>query len=110
MRRRHRFKIGLVFIKTCRSSILGRIINWILGSAVLSAIVTGLIDDLKEEGAEYVSMALGAIREAATLDVEPEEKFARVRERLIAQFPKESASLLDTVIQTAYRAYSKDLV
>ena len=92
------------------NGILGRIINWILGSAVLSAIVTGLIDDLKEEGAEYVSVALAAIREAAALDVEAAEKFAMVRERLIAQFPKASASLLDTVIQTAYRAYSTNRI
>ena len=92
------------------NGILGRIINWILGNPVLAVIVTGLIEDLKEEGAEYVSVALAAIREAAALDVEPAEKFAMVRERLIAQFPKASASLLDTVIQTAYRAYSMNRI
>ena len=92
------------------TGILERIIKRILGSQALAAIVTCLIEDLKDEGAEYVAVALAAIREAATLDAGATEKYALVRERLIAQFPKASASLIDTVIQTAYRAYSMDRI
>ncbi len=87
-------------------SILSRLVSWMLGNPVLSAIVNGLIEDLREEGIEYVGVALAAIKEVSGTDMAPTDKFFIVRQRLIEQFPKASASLVDTVIQTAYRAYS----
>lgn len=89
---------------------VSRLVQWTIGSPVLGAIINGLMEDLREEGSEYVSVALGAIREASGMDVSPTAKFMHVREKLIAQFPKASASLIDTVIQTAYRAYSKSRI
>lgn len=82
------------------------LINKVLGNPVASTIILSLIEDLKAEGTDMLGIAVANIKSvAARDDITNTERFDIVVQALKKQFPNAASSLINTVVESAYRAF-----
>ena len=85
-----------------------KLINTILENPMASTIIVSLIDDLKDEGGKMLGVVVSNIQAvAARDDLNSQEKFIYVFEATKQQFPNAATSLINTVIEAAYRSYTQ---
>ena len=80
----------------------------LLGNPVATSVVNSLILDLKEEGTEMLSIVVANIKAAAARDdIDNTARYNMVLNAVKEQFPNTATSLINTVIESTYRAYAQ---
>ena len=87
------------------------LLNRIMADPLASVVIISLIDDLKDEGGKMLSIAVANIKSAAARsDLDNTQKFSLVFDAIQEQFPNAASSLINTVIEAAYRSYMQGKV
>jgi hypothetical protein len=82
-------------------------LSWICGNPLVQAVALSVVKDLVTHGKELIPIALVKIREVAPdTEMNGRQKFAVVTSAVSAEFPTIGNSVVDTIVQTAYNAYS----
>lgn len=89
-------------------STIKSLLNRIMSNPVASVIILSLIEDLQDEGGKMLSVAIANIKSVASRDdIDNAQKFTVVFEAVKEQFPDSAGSLINTVIEAAYRSYAQ---
>ena len=91
--------IGIVWIQ--------KLISWFVGSPLVASVIASLIEDFKEEGEEILRVALDAFKECSDLEMKDSARFGFVCQKVRAQIPRASESLINTTIEAALRFYKR---
>lgn len=92
-------------------SAIKALLNKIMANPAATMVIISLIDDLKDEGGKMIGVALANIKSVAGRDdLDNAAKFNMVFESVKEQFPNAATSLLNTIIEAAYRSYSQGKV
>jgi hypothetical protein len=91
--------IGIVWIK--------KLVYWVVGSPLVASVIGSLIEDFKEQGEEILRVALEAVKECSDLQMKDSARFGFVYQRVRAQIPRASESLINTSIEAALRFYKR---
>jgi hypothetical protein len=82
-------------------------LSWLIGNATVQAVALNVVKDLVTHGKELVPIALDGIRDAAAkAELSGSEKFSFAVSKVTENFPTIGRSVIDTVVQTTYQAYS----
>ena len=84
-----------------------KLISWFVGSPLVGAVIATLIRDFKQEGEEILREALEAVKECSDLEMKDSARFGFVYQRVRAQIPRASESLINTSIEAALRFYKR---
>jgi hypothetical protein len=77
-------------------------------SKVVKDYLSSILQDMLEEGQKYLPIALAAVRAAAArTDLDAKAKFEMATRTLKESFPDISTSLLNSIIENAYRLVQK---
>jgi hypothetical protein len=78
-------------------------------SEVVMKYIKSVFQDMLDEGKEYLPIALAAVRTAAgRTDLDAKGKFELATRLLKESFPDISSSLMNSIIENAYRMFQKD--
>lgn len=84
------------------------LVNKLLGNPVAAAVVNSVIEDMKSEGAVILGIVVANIKAVAVrTDLDNSQKFSVVFEEVKKQFPNTASSLLNSIIESTYRAYTQ---
>lgn len=84
------------------------LVNKLLGNPVAAAVVNSVIEDMKSEGAVIMGIVVANIKAVAVrTDLDNSQKFSVVFEEVKKQFPNTASSLLNSIIESTYRAYTQ---
>ena len=83
--------IGIVWIK--------KLVYWFVGSPLVASVIASLIENFSEQGEEIVRVALEAVKECSDLQMKDSAHFGFVYQRVRAQIPRASESLINTSIE-----------
>lgn len=87
------------------------LLNRIMANPAATLVIVSLIDDLKDEGGKMVGVAIANIKSVAGRDdLDNAAKFAVVFNAIKDQFPDAATSLINTVVEAAYRSYMQGKV
>ena len=87
------------------------LLNRIMANPAATLVIVSLIDDLKDEGGKLVGVAIANIKSVAGRDdLDNAAKFDVVFNAIKDQFPDAATSLVNTVVEAAYRSYMQGKV
>jgi hypothetical protein len=82
-------------------------LSYLIGNKTVQAIALNVVKDLVAHGKILVPIALDGIRDAAAkTELSGSEKFSFAVSKVTENFPTIERSIIDTVVQTTYQAYS----
>jgi hypothetical protein len=84
-----------------------KLILWFTSSPIITAIITTLILEFKNEGESLFTFALNSIKEAMALDMDNIDRFNYVKSKLVRKFPESSENLINAVIESVLILYKK---
>lgn len=88
--------------------VIKMLVNKLLGNPVAAAVVNSVIEDMKSEGAVILGIVVANIKAVAVrTDLDNSQKFSVVFEEVKKQFPNTASSLLNSIIESTYRAYTQ---